>query len=139
MTTRSIKEWKGNITMNSTYATKTYLNLEIPEAVEFLTRYKLQVDVQDEIGFIKVIMFDSQLQMLINNTTKTTKDLSEKNNDEIAAAYYFETPIQTIERKGTTAKRSSLADKELDDSQNNKRTKKKYQPFYGYSSTSATP
>ncbi|KAF6152894.1 hypothetical protein GIB67_033465, partial [Kingdonia uniflora] len=77
MTTGSAKEWKGNLTMNFTYATKTYLNLEILEAAKFSTRYKSQVDVQDETGFIKVIMFDSQLQMLINNTAKKTKDLSE--------------------------------------------------------------
>ncbi|KAF6172524.1 hypothetical protein GIB67_007037 [Kingdonia uniflora] len=63
---------------SSTFSTKTYLNIDIPKTGIFNDRYKLQLDIQDGGGFIKIIIFDSQIQMLLPNTVAQTNNMMEK-------------------------------------------------------------
>ncbi|KAF6141620.1 hypothetical protein GIB67_001172 [Kingdonia uniflora] len=55
-----------------------------------LTRYKLKLDIQDGGGFIKIIMFDSQFQMILPNKVTQTKDMMGKDSGNSKVTYYLE-------------------------------------------------
>ncbi|KAF6156210.1 hypothetical protein GIB67_030213 [Kingdonia uniflora] len=64
-----------------------------------LQKVQIADNVQDDTGSIKVIMFDSQLHMLLDNTTKTTKKLSQKARHKLEMVNKTTTNSKTYEDK----------------------------------------
>ncbi|KAF6154146.1 hypothetical protein GIB67_016398 [Kingdonia uniflora] len=61
---------------------KFYCNTGKKTVNHITPRYKLQFDIQDEDDYIQVILFDSQVQMLLENTVAMMKDMFEKEKED---------------------------------------------------------
>ncbi|KAF6176901.1 hypothetical protein GIB67_030584 [Kingdonia uniflora] len=100
LTSLSTYLWNNTVNGSSTFLTNIYINLDIPEAIVFSDRYKLQFDIQDEDDYIKVILFDSQVQILLENTAAITKEMYEK------LATIHQTPTKQITSSTMNTKES---------------------------------
>ncbi|KAI3500488.1 hypothetical protein L1887_36310 [Cichorium endivia] len=67
ITSTTIKRFRGELTYNSTTATRIYLNPDIPEAKAITLRYKIHVRVSDESGSTTFVIFNQDAEKLIDS------------------------------------------------------------------------
>ncbi|XP_075656237.1 uncharacterized protein LOC142626302 [Castanea sativa] len=70
----------GDYQLSSTFATKLYVNLDIPEVAGIKDNYRIQVQVQDETGSTTFVLFDKGAEKIIS---KTAKELAETQEEMI--------------------------------------------------------